>query len=164
MKQHPGIVVRLWLIGRIVWKPSGVDVSLFQKCVDCIKAPRAVRLLAGARQRQVNTRKAPLGCPCITLHHVLPLRQPQELSTGRFYTHFASLFHQGAAFLSTTLPFLFTFSSVQLLNCSQLLLFPAKSAILPPSSLLIRYLSFTQYTFTASRVASCRSVRNISSS
>jgi len=33
-----------------------------------------------------------------------------------------------------------------------------------PSSLLIRYLSFTQYTFTASRVASCRSARNISSS
>lgn len=133
VKQHPGIVVKLWLIRRIVWKPSGVDVSLFQKCVDCIKAPRAVRLLAGARQRQVNTRKAPLGCPCITLHHVLPLRQPQELSTGRFYTHFASLFHQGAAFFSTTLPFLFTFSSVQLLNCSQLLLFPAKSAILPPA-------------------------------
>ena len=61
MKQYPGIVVKLWLIRRIVWKPSGVDVSLFQK--------RTVRLLARARRRQVSTQEKLRLMP---LHYILP--------------------------------------------------------------------------------------------
>lgn len=166
VKQHPGIVVKLWLIRRIVWKPSGVDVSLFQKCVDCIKAPRTVRLLAGARQRQVNTKSS----AWMPLHNAAsrPSTSTAPGALHRPILHtFRFLVSPGSRVLFDNTPFsvyLFFRPTTQLLSTFT---FPRQtrySTTSTTSSLLIRYLPFTQYTFTASRVASCRSARNISSS